>query len=305
MGTMIQTLTSSRRRTSAASASRTGTRDLKGNNDLLILTQPDAIRDIHLPYFRAGADIVETNTFSSTTIAQADYGMEALAYELNLDGARLAREAARHRREARTAAAASSPARIGPDQPHRLDLARRQRSRLPRRHASTICATPMASSARPDRRRRRPAADRDDLRHAERQGGDLRASRRSSPSAASALPVMISGTITDLSGRTLSGQTPDGVLELAAPCAAVLDRAQLRARRQRDARPYRRDRRASPTRWSAPIRMPACPTNSASTTRARRPWPPWSANSRDAGLVNIVGGCCGTTPDHIRRSPRR
>src|SRR5690606_30511994 len=69
-------------------------RDLKGNNDLLILTQPDAIRDIHLAYFRAGADIVETNTFSSTTIAQADYGMEALAYELNREGARLAREAA-------------------------------------------------------------------------------------------------------------------------------------------------------------------------------------------------------------------
>ncbi|MFY8115371.1 MAG: homocysteine S-methyltransferase family protein, partial [Rhabdaerophilum sp.] len=72
---------------------------LKGNNDLLILTQPDAIRDIHLDYFLAGADIVETNTFSSTSIAQADYGMEALAYELNREGARLAREAAEIARE--------------------------------------------------------------------------------------------------------------------------------------------------------------------------------------------------------------
>src|SRR5690242_6979 len=70
-------------------------RDLRGNNDLLILTQPTAIRDIHLAYFMAGADIVETNTFSSTTIAQADYGMEALAYELNVEGARLAKDAAR------------------------------------------------------------------------------------------------------------------------------------------------------------------------------------------------------------------
>ncbi|MBV9635822.1 MAG: homocysteine S-methyltransferase family protein, partial [Methylobacteriaceae bacterium] len=69
-------------------------RDLRGNNDLLNLTQPEAIRDIHLAYFRAGADIVETNTFSCTTIAQADYGMEALVDELNRDGARLAREAA-------------------------------------------------------------------------------------------------------------------------------------------------------------------------------------------------------------------
>src|SRR6266702_2084215 len=69
-------------------------REVRGNNDLLILTQPDAIRDIHLAYFRAGADIVSTNTFSSTRIAQADYGMEAIAYELNLDGARLVRAAA-------------------------------------------------------------------------------------------------------------------------------------------------------------------------------------------------------------------
>ncbi|HEX4298161.1 MAG TPA: homocysteine S-methyltransferase family protein, partial [Devosia sp.] len=70
------------------------TSDVRGNNDLLVLTLPEAIRDIHLQYFLAGADICETNTFSSTSIVQADYGMEALAYELNLAGARLAREAA-------------------------------------------------------------------------------------------------------------------------------------------------------------------------------------------------------------------
>src|SRR3954471_14616922 len=69
-------------------------REVRGNNDLLILTQPDKIREIHLAYFRAGADIVSTNTFSSTRIAQADYGMEDIAYELNLDGARLVRAAA-------------------------------------------------------------------------------------------------------------------------------------------------------------------------------------------------------------------
>src|SRR5919205_2501993 len=68
--------------------------DLRGNNDLLILTQPDAIRDIHLSYFRAGSDIVETNTFSGTSIAQADYGMEPIIYDLNREGARLCREAA-------------------------------------------------------------------------------------------------------------------------------------------------------------------------------------------------------------------
>src|SRR3977135_1090709 len=68
-------------------------RDVRGNNDLLNLSQPAAIREIHLAYFRAGADIVSTNTFSSTAIAQADYGMSDLAYDLNRDGARLAREA--------------------------------------------------------------------------------------------------------------------------------------------------------------------------------------------------------------------
>src|SRR5215813_2615563 len=69
-------------------------REVRGNNDLLILSRPDAVRDIHLAYFRAGADIVSTNTFSSTKIAQADYGMEDIAYELNLEGAKLARAAA-------------------------------------------------------------------------------------------------------------------------------------------------------------------------------------------------------------------
>src|SRR6188508_469969 len=69
-------------------------REVRGNNDLLNLSRPDAVRDIHLAYFRAGADIVSTNTFSSTAIAQADYGMEGIAYELNQAGATLAREAA-------------------------------------------------------------------------------------------------------------------------------------------------------------------------------------------------------------------
>ncbi|MGB0671899.1 MAG: homocysteine S-methyltransferase family protein, partial [Rhodospirillales bacterium] len=92
MGTMIQTY-------KLGEADYRGERfkdwpsDLKGNNDLLSLTQPDIIRDIHKAYLEAGADMVETNTFSSTTVAQADYGMESLAYELNKESARLAREA--------------------------------------------------------------------------------------------------------------------------------------------------------------------------------------------------------------------
>ena len=116
----------------------------QGNNDLLILTQPEAIEEIHYGYAIAGADIIETNTFSSTAIAQADYGMEAMVYELNRDGARLVRTPpAAPRRERRPPPLRRR--RAGADQPHRLDLAGREQSRLPRRRASTTCAPPTAS----------------------------------------------------------------------------------------------------------------------------------------------------------------
>src|SRR3974390_1522521 len=99
MGTMIQALKLDEEAFRGARFDAWN-REVRGNNDLLNLTKPDAIRDIHLAYLRAGADIVATNTFSSTAIAQADYGMEAIAYELNVAGARLAHEAAgRARRE--------------------------------------------------------------------------------------------------------------------------------------------------------------------------------------------------------------
>src|SRR5580692_7392512 len=93
MGTMIQALRLDEQGFRGARFDAWN-REVRGNNDLLILTRPDAIRAIHLAYFRAGADIVSTNTFSSTAIAQADYGMSEIAYELNLEGAKLARKAA-------------------------------------------------------------------------------------------------------------------------------------------------------------------------------------------------------------------
>src|SRR5437879_4952554 len=93
MGTMIQELKLDEEGYRGARL-HAWNREVRGNNDLLILTRPEAIRDIHLAYYRAGADIVSTNTFSSTSIAQADYGMQDIAYELNLEGARLARAAA-------------------------------------------------------------------------------------------------------------------------------------------------------------------------------------------------------------------
>src|SRR3977135_3554333 len=181
-------------------------REVRGNNDLLILTQPDAIRDIHLAYFRAGADIVSTNTFSSTRIAQADYGMEDIAYELNLDGARLVRAAA--------------------------DIAATEDGR-PRFVAGAIGPTNRTASISPDVSN--PgfrATTFDELREAYAEqvrgliegGADLllietifdtlnaKAAIYAISEVTEALgvqvPLMISGTITDRSGRLLSGQTP-------------------------------------------------------------------------------------------------
>ena len=116
-------------------------REVRGNNDLLNLSRPDAVRAIHLAYFRAGADIVSTNTFSSTRIAQADYGMAEIAYELNHEGARLARAGGTGRRERRRARTRSSPAPLArPTAPPRFHPTFPTRASGPSR--STNCALP-------------------------------------------------------------------------------------------------------------------------------------------------------------------
>ena len=272
-------------------------REVRGNNDLLNLSRPDAVRDIHLAYFRAGADIVSTNTFSSTKIAQADYGMEDIAYELNHAGATLAREAAGAGGERRRPPPLRRR-RARADQPHRLDLAGRDQSRLPRHHLRPVARGLWRADQGPDRRRRRPAADRDHLRHAQRQGGDLR-HRRSLRRARHRR----AGDDLRHHHRPLRppavGADAGGVLEFGArtptrsPSGSIARSARARCA------PISPRSAASPTRSSAPIRTPGCPTNSAITTRARNTWPSCSASSPTAGLVNVVGGCCGTTPEHI------
>ena len=112
-------------------------------------------------------------------------------------------------------------------------------------------------------------------------------------------PVIVSGTITDASGRTLSGQVTEAFWDSVRHVRPARRRPQLRARRQGDAALHRRDARGSPTRSSPATRTPGCPTRSASTTRRPRRPPRSSASSPRAGYVNLVGGCCGTTPAHI------
>ncbi len=162
-------------------------RDLRGNNDLLNLSKPDAIRDISLKYFRAGADIVETNTFNSTRIAQADYGMEALVPELNYRSARLAREVA-DEVAARTGEPRFVAGALGPTNRTRLAVAGRQRSLDAQRHVRRAGRDLCRRRARPAAGWLGPDPDRDGVRHAECQGRAVRGARRAARSCRSTCP---------------------------------------------------------------------------------------------------------------------
>jgi 5-methyltetrahydrofolate--homocysteine methyltransferase len=270
--------------------------DLKGNNDLLVLTQPDAIRDIHLAYFTAGADIVETNTFSSTQIAQADYGMEALAYELNVVSAKLAREAAAIAQKAdgrrRYVAGAIGPTNrtlsISPDVNNpgfravtfdqvRDSYAEQVRGLIDGGSeiilVETIFDTLNAKAAIVA------------IENVYRERG-IR------------LPVMISGTITDLSGRTLSGQTTEAfwnAVRHAAPLTIGLNCA-LGAREMR-AHIKELSRVADTLICAYP--NAGLPNEFGMYDESPEATAAMLAEFADAGLVNVVGGCCGTTPGHI------
>jgi hypothetical protein len=113
--------------------------DVKGNNDLLVLTRPEVIREIHSQYLAAGADILETNTFNANSISMADYGMEALVHEINLEAAKLARSVADE--YGHPGQAPFRRRRAGPHFPHRDPVAGRERSRLPQRHFDQLVAT--------------------------------------------------------------------------------------------------------------------------------------------------------------------
>ncbi|MEW6254439.1 MAG: methionine synthase [Pseudomonadota bacterium] len=271
--------------------------DVKGNNDLLNLTQPDAVRDIHLEYFLSGADIVETNTFSSTTISQADYGMEALAYELNVEGARLAKEAAR--------------------------LAEQTDGR-PRFVAGAIGPTNRTASISPDvNDPGYRAVTFDQL--AEAYGEQARGlldggsdmllietifdtlNAKAAVFAIEGLfeergirvPVMISGTITDLSGRTLSGQTPSAfwfALRHAQPFSIGLNCA-LGAKEMR-AHIAEIGRVADTLVCAYP--NAGLPNEFGMYDESPEAMGALVGEFAASGLVNIVGGCCGTTPAHIR-----
>jgi 5-methyltetrahydrofolate--homocysteine methyltransferase len=272
-------------------------RDVKGNNDLLVLTQPDVIRDIHAQYLAAGADIVETNTFNSQVISMADYGMESLSYEINVAAARLAREAC-------DAAMAAEPSR-------------------PRFVAGAVGPTNRTASISPDVNNpgfrnvtfdALRAAYKEQVTALVEGGSDIIlietifdtlnakaagvATLEAFDDTGITLPIMISGTITDRSGRTLSGQTPTAFwysMRHLRPFAIGLNCA-LGADLMR---PH-----LAEIAGIADTLVSAYPNAGLPNAMGEYDESPddmacqIEAWAKD-GLVNIVGGCCGSTPEHI------
>lgn len=303
MGTMIQTLNMTEEDFTASghihgpNCRHHSDHPQKGNNDLLVLTQPQAVEDIQLEFALAGADILETNTFSSTTIAQADYGLENAVHDLNVAGAQVARRAA--------------------------DRATAQDGK-PRWVAGAVGPTNRTASISPDvNDPGYRAVTFDDLRSAYGQqidgliagGSDLIlietifdtlnakaaifAAFESFAKVGRQLPIMISGTITDASGRTLSGQTPTAFwhsVRHARPFTVGLNCA-LGA----DAmRPH-----LAELAGVADTRICAYPNAGLPNAFGQYDETPEQTAKlvevfAREGLINVAGGCCGTTPDHIR-----
>lgn len=271
---------------------------LKGNNDLLSLTRPDIIKDIHRKYFEAGADIAETNTFSGTWVAQADYGLEKAVYDINYHSAKIAKEVADE-------FTAKDPSK-------------------PRFVAGSIGPTNRTASISPDVND--PgfrAISFDDLVGAYKEqvnalidGGvdillvetifdtlnakaALFAIDEVYEERGVKLPIMVSGTITDQSGRTLTGQTTEAFLISVShmPLLTIGLNCALGASMMR---PYLQvlDQRA-------PFGVSAHPNAGLPNEFGKYDETPEMMAEQikeylDEGLINIIGGCCGTTPDHIK-----
>ncbi|HKI74532.1 MAG TPA: methionine synthase, partial [Pseudomonadales bacterium] len=273
--------------------------DLKGNNELLALTQPDALRDIHLTYLRAGSDIIETNTFTANRVSQSDYGTEAFTREINREAARIAREAA--------------------------DEITAQDETKPRFVAGAVGPTTRSASLSPnvnDPGYRNITFDElvedyTDGIHGLIEGGadiilietifDVLNAKAAIFAALSVfeeigdeLPIMISGTITDASGRLLSGQTVEAFwasVRHARPLSVGFNCA-LGAT---ELRPYMEDiaRIADCNVSSYPNR--GLPNEFGEYDETVDEMVTAIRDYLDSNLVNIIGGCCGTTPEHIRQ----
>jgi 5-methyltetrahydrofolate--homocysteine methyltransferase len=272
--------------------------DLKGNNDLLSITQPDIIREIHSKYFQAGADIAETNTFSSTTIGMADYQMEHLVYELNFASAKVAREAA----DAWTAKDPSKPRFV----------------------AGAMGPTNRTASMSPDVNNPAfRAITYDELVTAYTEqieglvdGGvdallvetifdtlnakaALFAIDQYSQRTGNRLPIMVSGTITDASGRTLSGQTVEAFLYSIShlPLLSVGLNCALGAKQLR---PHLQALSKASKFYVSAYPNAGLPNAFGEYDESPAQMQAHIKDFLENNFVNVVGGCCGTTPAHIQ-----
>ncbi|MBL6749358.1 MAG: methionine synthase [Nevskia sp.] len=274
-------------------------RDLQGNNDLLVLTRPDVIRQIHRQYLAAGADIIETNTFNAQRISMADYGMEALAYEINLAAARLARaeaDAASTPERPRFVAGALGPtnrtASISPDvnDPGKRNV----------RFEELVQAYAEAARGLIDGGAQLLMIETifDTLNAKAAIFAVEQVYDEMGLAGGARLPVIISGTITDASGRTLSGQVTEAFwnsVRHARPFAVGLNCALG----GKEMRPYVAElARLADCLVSC---YPNAGLPNAFGEYDERPADTGGilAEFAQAGLVNLVGGCCGTTPEHI------
>jgi len=271
---------------------------LKGNNDLLSITQPHAIADVHRKYFEAGADIVETNTFSGTTIGMADYNMQDLVYEFNFESAKIAKQVAEEFTKA------------NPDKPRFV--------------AGSIGPTNKTASLSPDVNKPEfRAITFEELRIAYKQqvealidgGVDILLVETifDTLNAKAALfaieevkeernidiPIMVSGTITDASGRTLSGQTVEAFLTSIShvPLLSVGFNCALGAEQLK---PYLQ-RLSNETEFFTSAHPNAgLPNAFGEYDQSAKEMQRFIEDYLKDGLVNIIGGCCGTTPEHIK-----
>nr|WP_228450552.1 homocysteine S-methyltransferase family protein [Chryseolinea soli] len=271
---------------------------LKGNNDLLSITRPDIIKDIHRQYFEAGSDIVETNTFGSTWVAQADYHLEFLVYEINYQSARIAKEVA---------------VEFTQKEPHK-----------PRFVAGSMGPTTKLASMSPDVNNpgyraitfdQLAAAFKEQAKGLMDGGVDLLlletitdtlnvkaalfAIQELFEEMGRKIPVMVSGTITDASGRILSGQTADAFL-ISVSHVPLLSIGLNCAMGAAALRPY-----LQVLDEKAPFFVSAYPNAGLPNEFGHYDQTPEEMAAEveeylKEGLVNIVGGCCGSTPDHIR-----
>lgn len=298
MGTMIQrhTLTEADFR---GEEFKNHPHTLKGNNDLLSITRPDIIRDIHRQYLEAGADIIETNTFSGTTIAQADYHLEGHVYEINFQSARIAKEVAQE---------------FTAKEPHK-----------PRFVAGAMGPTNKTASLSPEVNNpgfravtfdQLAVAFKEQARALIEGGADLLlletiidtlnakaalfAIQELFEETGRAVPVMVSGTITDASGRTLSGQTTEAFL-ISVSHVPLLSIGLNCALGASALRPYLQVLNEKSPFFVSAYPNAGLPNEFGQYDQTADEMAAQVEEYLKEGLVNFLGGCCGTTPEHIQK----